>query len=97
MGKVSINQSRVEQTAASISGRVQTEVIDAGTASAKKMISALENSCGDFADSLREEIQKEMTAIEETGQLLIALANYIKSAAADFDEVDKAHQDLRVN
>lgn len=97
MGNIDINYENVEQTVAALAARARTEILSAGTVSCNKMLGILEISSGEFADSLRAEIEKERDVIQKTGNLLIALADYIQMAAQDFAATDQKHEHTRVS
>lgn len=97
MGNVNINYANVEQTAVSLAARARTEIAGAGETACTNMLGILEISSGEFADSLRAEIQKEQAVLQKTGNLLAALADYIQTAAKDFAATDQSHQRTRVN
>ena len=97
MASVSIIKGLVEQTTANLAARALSEVIDTGLEAGRRMLDTLEYSDGDFADSLKAQIQLEMDTVQQAGNLLITLANYINSAAAAFEATDVRHQKYRVN
>lgn len=91
MSDISINSGSIENTVSELVSKIQTEIIDAGTSSGNTIISAIENSSGDFIDSLKEEVSSEVDIINSVGELLIAMVNYIQSAAGAFTHVDTTY------
>lgn len=91
MDSINISRTNTESAVSEIINKVQREVIDAGTMSGNQIINTIENSAGDFADSLKEEMEREIKIIKEAGELLIAMADYIRSAATAFEEADHAY------
>ena len=91
MDSISISRSNTENEVSKLAGMVQTEIIDAGAESGNQIINVIDNSTGDFVDSLKEEIEQEVKLIHELGELLIAMTNYIQSAAAAFEDVDHTY------
>lgn len=97
MGNISIDHENVAQMAAALASRARVEVLSTGTVACNKMLGVLEVSSGEFADSLRAEIEKERAVIQKTGNLLIALADYIQTVSKDFETADQRHQRARVS
>lgn len=97
MGNISIDHDNVAQMAAALASRARVEVLSTGKVACAKMLGILEVSSGEFADSLRAEIEKEQAVIQKTGNLLIALADYIQTASRDFEAADQRHQYARVS
>lgn len=96
MGKISIRNTNVEETVLEIVDMIQTDIIDASTASRDTIINTVENSSGDFIESLKEEIAQEAVVINAVGDLLIELAKYIQSAAEAFASVDTSYKSSKV-
>lgn len=96
MGDISISSSNTERIVMELISKIQTKIIDAGAASGNKIISAAEHSAGDFIGSLKEEAAQEAAVIKLTGELLIAMAEYILSAANAFAEVDETYDISKV-
>lgn len=93
---ISINSGNTENAVSELINRIQTEIIDAGKASGDMILNTIENSAGDFIDSLKEEVAQEVASIGLTGDLLIAMANYIHSASIALTEVDTAYNNSKV-
>ncbi len=93
---ISINSGNTENAVSEIVNRIQTEIIDAGKKSGDIILNAMENSAGEFIDSLKEEVAQEVEAINLAGDLLIAMADYIRSASAALADVDKAYNNSKV-
>lgn len=96
MGDISISGSNTEQIAAELINRIQTEIIDAGAASEHRIVSAVEHSAGDFIEALKEEAAQEAAVMRQAGELLIAMTEYILSAANAFADVDEAYHTSKV-
>lgn len=88
MSDISISSSNTEQVVSELINKIQTEIIDAGSTSGSAITNAIEHSCGDLIDSLREEVAQETAIMNSVGDLLIAMADYIRSASTDFENVD---------
>lgn len=96
MSDISISSGSIEATVADIISKIQTEIIDKGTESGNAIVAVIENSSGDFINSLKETVTKETTVISSVGELLIAMANYIQAAADAFAYVDAAYDSSKV-
>lgn len=96
MDSISISRNNTESAVSEIINKIRTDVIDAGKTSGNTIINAVENSAGDFINSLREEVAQEVAIINEVGDLLIAMANYIQSAAEAFANVDDTYNNSKV-
>lgn len=96
MSDISINSSNTERAVSELVNKIQTEIIDASVTSGNAIISAMEQSAGDFIDSLKEEVTQETAIINSVGDLLIAMANYIQSASAAFANVDTTYNSSKV-
>lgn len=90
MKNINIISGNVDNMASEIVKKVQTEIIDASAASRDTLIGILDNSSGDFIDSLKTEVIKEADTINAIGELLIEAAKYVQSAAHAFANVDAA-------
>lgn len=96
MSDISINSSNTERAVSELVNKIQTEIIDASVTSGNAIISAMEQSAGDFIDSLKEEVTQETAIINSAGDLLIAMVNYIQSASAAFANVDTTYNSSKV-
>lgn len=96
MSNISIRGTSVEETVLGIVDMIQTEIIDASTVSRDTIINTIENSAGDFMESLKEEIAQEAVVINVVGDLLIELAKYIQSAAEAFASVDTSYKSSKL-
>lgn len=96
MDSISISRSNTDSAVSEIINKIQTEIIDAGKASGNTIINAVENSAGELINSLKEEVAKEIATINEVGDLLISMANYIQSAAEAFANVDDTYNKSKV-
>ena len=90
MDNIIVVSENVDDTVSAIVQRVQTEIINASAASRDTLFDIIENSSGDFIDSLKTEIIEEVDTINVIGELLIEVANYVQSAAHAFTNVDAA-------
>ena len=88
MNDISISKSNTDRAVSELIQKIQTEIIEAGKAAGNTIIGAIDQSAGDFIDSLKEEVTQEMAIMDSVGELLIAMANYIQSAATAFENVD---------
>lgn len=93
---ISVNISSTENRVSGLINRIQTEIIDASRISKDIILNAVENSAGDFIDSLREEVMQEAAAMNLAGELLIAMADYIRSASVALASVDTAYNNSKV-
>lgn len=96
MSDISISSGNTEQVVSELINKIQTEIIDAGSTSGSAITSTIEHSCGDFIDSLREEVAQETAIMNSVGDLLIAMANYIRSASTTFENVDTTYSSSKV-
>lgn len=96
MDSISISRSNTESKVSEITGKIRTEIIEAAKASKKTIIDVIERSSGEFIDSLAEEMEREEKIIREAGELLIAVAEYIHSAATAFADVDQKYSTSKV-
>lgn len=96
MDSISISRSNTESAVSELINKIQAEIIDAGSTSGNKIINAVENSAGDFINALEEEVRQEVSIINEVGELLIAMAKYIQSAATAFANVDTTYNKSKV-
>ena len=96
MGDISINSANIESRVSELTRKIQTEIISAGTKSGKAVIDAVENSSGDFIDALKEEVSRETAVINSVGKLLIAMADYVQTAANEFARVDTTYNSLKI-
>lgn len=97
MSDISISTGNTERIVAELTNKIRTEIMDAGAASADRIISAAERSAGDFIEALKEEVVQEAAVMNLTGELLIAMAEYILSAANAFAEADEAYRISKVS
>lgn len=96
MSDISISSSNTEQIVSGLINKIRTEIIDASAASENRIISAVEHSAGDLIDSLREEVSREAAIMNLAGELLTAMADYIRSASDAFANVDTAYNTSKV-
>lgn len=96
MNDVSINNGNTERAVSEIISKVQTGIIEAGRASESVILSAVERSAGDFIDALKKEVVRETAVLNSVGELLIAVANYVQSAANAFANVDTTYNASKV-
>lgn len=96
MDSISISRSNTESKVSEITGKIRTEIIQEAKTSKKTIIDVIERSSGEFIDSLAEEMEREERIIREAGELLIAVAEYIQSAAAAFADVDQKYSTSKV-
>lgn len=96
MGDISINSGVIDAKVSELVNRIQTEIIDASKESEKRIISVIEDSSGAFIDSLREDVSREAAIMNSTGELLIAVANYINSAADAFTNIDTSYNTSKI-
>ncbi|MDE7284204.1 MAG: hypothetical protein K2N85_11580 [Lachnospiraceae bacterium] len=88
MSDININSKYTESVISELIIKIQTEIIDAAQTSKDNITNAVVNSSGDFIDSLISEVETEAEIMNKLGELLIAIANYIQSAAITFTSVD---------
>lgn len=91
MDSISINMSSTKSAVSEVENIIDNEVIEEAKKSAKMIIDSIEKSSGEFIDSLKEEVKREETLIEEVGNLLISVAKYVQSAAETFADVDQLY------
>lgn len=96
MSDISISSSNTESAVSELITTIQTDIIDAAQTSKDNITNAVVNSAGDFIDSIKSEAQKEAEVMNEVGELLIAMANYIKSASDAFAAVDTTYNTSKV-
>lgn len=91
MDSVSINMSSTKSAVSEIENIINREVIGEAKKSTKRIINSIEESSGEFIDSLKEEVKREEELIGGIGNLLIAVAKYVQSAAETFADVDQMY------
>lgn len=91
MDSINISLEMVELTASEIEGSINERIIEGAKDSKDKIINLIEDSSGAFIDSLKEEVEREVRLVEDIGNLLIAAAKYVESAAESFTEVDRSY------
>ena len=96
MSDISINSSNIECAVSEIISKIQTEIIEGSRTSENRIIGAVGYSAGDFIDSLKNEVAQETAIMSLVGELLIAMANYIQSAANAFAAVDTTYNTSKV-
>ncbi len=96
-GNINIQKSELDNQADHLIRQIQTDIIEYAQQSKEKIENAIENSSGDFMDALKETLSKETKVMEETGEFLIAVIEYVKSAAAGFEELDQQNQQNKVS
>lgn len=95
MSDISISSSNTESAVSELISKIQTEIIEAGQTSGNMIINSVEYSAGDFIDSLKTEVAQEAEIMNSVGELLIAMANYIRSAANAFANVDTTYNNSK--
>lgn len=96
MSDISISSSNTESAVSELITKIQTDIIDAAKTSGDNMANAVVNSAGDFIDSLKIEVAQEAEVMNTVGELLMAMANYIQSAADDFASVDTTYSTSKI-
>lgn len=93
---ISISSSNTERTVSELINKIQAEIIEAGRTSGDMIVNVVENSAGDFIESLKEEVAQEVSTISLVGELLIAMAEYIQSASVALANVDNTYNNSKV-
>lgn len=96
MADIGIKPEEVGSILTDIISRVESEIIESSADTKNIIIDTIDNSAGDFVNSLAENITKETDTICDIGELLIAIANYIQSATDEFVAVDQSHNTSKV-
>lgn len=96
MSDISVNSGNIETKVSELTDKIQMEIIDAAKKSETTIISAVENSSGDFVDSLKEEVSRETAVMCSVGELLVKMADFIQAAAAEFAKVDTTYNKSKV-
>lgn len=96
MCDISISNSSTESMISGLIGRIRTNIIDGSKTSGDAIVNAVENSAGDFIESLKVEVEQEVAMVNSVGELLIAMANYIQAASASFADVDTTYNNTKV-
>lgn len=91
MANISIDYGKVTGDIDALVKKIQSEIIDASANSRTLIMETVENSSGDFIEALKEEVNQETAIIQEVGELLIAMAQYVQSAADSFAGVDRSY------
>lgn len=91
MANVSIHYEIVTSNVEMLVKKIQSGIIDGSAKSGERIIETVENSSGDFIEALKEEVNQETAVIREVGELLIAMAQYVQSAADSFAGVDRSY------
>lgn len=93
---IRIEKNQVEYQAEALSKLVSRDIIDSARQSKNQILNAVENSSGDFIRVFQETVIKEEEVMEETGQFLIAVLEYVKSASRAFVELDEKYRTDKV-
>ena len=96
MSDISINSSNTESAISDLIDIIKKEILEATQTSKDNITNAVVNSAGDFIDSLISEVEKESEIMNEVGELLIAMAYYIQSAADSFTSVDTTYNTSKI-
>lgn len=96
MSDISISSSNTESAVSELITKIQTDIIDAAKTSGDNIANAVVNSAGDFIDSLKIEVAQEAEVMNTVGELLIAMAKYIQSAADTFASVDTTYNTSKI-
>lgn len=96
MSDISISSSNTESAVSELITKIQTDIIDAAKTSGDNIANAVANSAGDFIDSLKSEVTQEEEVMNTVGELLMAMANYIQSAADTFASVDTTYNTSKI-
>ncbi len=96
MSDISINAGSIESSISSLVSNIESKIITASATSGNTIIDAIEHSSGDLIASFKEEITCEVEVINSVGELLISMANYIKSAKDAFVYVDTAYKSSKI-
>lgn len=96
MSDISISSSNTESAVSELITKIQTDIIDAAQTSGDNIANAVVNSAGDFIDSLKIEVAQEAEVMNTVGELLMAMANYIQSAADTFASVDATYNTSKI-
>lgn len=96
MDNIGISRSNTESAVSEIISKIEIELIEEAEKSKNKILASIEKSSGEFIDSLKVNVEREVEIINEMGELLIAIAKYIQSAAVAFEEVDQAYKISKV-
>lgn len=96
MRDVSVNSSTVGSETNKLIAAIQTDIIDATETSCTAIIDSIENSAGDFIESLKAEVNNEAALITAVGELLIEMLNYVQSAANCFASIDYTYSGSHV-
>ncbi|MBD5495761.1 MAG: hypothetical protein HDR12_15710 [Lachnospiraceae bacterium] len=96
MSDISISSSNTESAVSELITKIQTDIIDAAKTSGDNIANAVVNSAGDFIDSLKIEVAQEAEVMNTVGELLMAMANYIQSAADTFASVDTTYNTSKI-
>lgn len=88
MSDVNVNLSTVGSETAKIIAAIQADIIDATETSRITILDSIENSAGDFIESLKMEVIREAVTITAVGNLLIEILSYVQSAANCFAYID---------
>ena len=96
MSDISISSSNTESAVSELITKIKTDIIDAAKTSGDNIANAVVNSAGDFIDSLKIEVAQEAEVMNTVGELLMAMANYIQSAADTFASVDTTYNTSKI-
>lgn len=96
MCDISVNNGTTESMISGFISRVQEHIIDESGRSRDTIINAINRSAGSFIESLKVEVGQEAVIMEAIGELLIEMAEHIRSAAATLADVDAAYNDSKV-
>lgn len=96
MCDISVSNSNTEGAISGFISRVQTHIIEESKESGDRIINAINHSAGSFIDSLKVEVEQEVMMMDSVGELLIAMADYIRLAASALADVDATYNNSKV-
>lgn len=91
MSDIGINSSNTETAVSELITEIQTGIIDAAQTYKNNIVNAVADSKGDFIDSFISEVEKEAETINEVGELLIEMANFIQSVSDALVSMDETY------
>ena len=97
MSDVSVSLSTVGSETAKIIAAIQADIIDATETSRITILDSIENSAGDFIESLKTEVIREAATITSVGKLLIEMLNYVQAAANCFAYIDYSYSGSHID
>lgn len=96
MNNLHITKDIVDIIVTQFKENIQTEIIDASETSGNLIFNTIENSSGEFINSLKDVVKEEILVLSAIGGFLTDTADYIQAAASAFFDVDAEYNSSKL-